>query len=159
MSANEFIVRTGKRSDSSAAARLWVMSAEEHTTYDTVYTTAPGAEKTMRSFLDELANSGFSRLFVAEIDSEIVGFASGELREGSPAFDARTWASVEDVFVLPEFRSLGIGRALLAACREWAMDKSANGITLQVAARNARARKFYEELGFREISVYQILEF
>jgi hypothetical protein len=63
MSANEFIVRTGKRSDASAAARLWVMSAEEHTTYDTVYTTATGAEKTMRSFLDELANRQRNRRF------------------------------------------------------------------------------------------------
>ncbi len=159
MNADEFIVRTGKRGDARAAARLWVMSAEEHTTYDTVYTTAPDAEKTMRSFLEDLAAGGFSRLFVAEVAGEIVGFASGEIREGSLAFDARTWASVEDVYVLPEFRSFGIGRTLLAACREWAMDKGANGITLQVAARNSRARKFYEDLNFREISVYQILEF
>ncbi len=159
MSAGEFIVRTGKRADAAAAARLWVMSAEEHTAYDSVYTTAPGAEKTMKSFLDDLSTGGFSSLFIAEIDETVIGFASGELREGSPAFDARTWAAVEDVFVLPEYRSRGIGRALISACREWALDKGANGITLQVAARNDRARRFYGELGFREISVYQILEF
>ena len=152
-------MRTGKRADAAAAARLWVMSAEEHTAYDTVYTTAPGAEKTMKTFLDDLSTGGFSSLFVAEVEGTVVGFASGELREGSPAFDARTWAAIEDVFVLPEYRSLGVGRALISACREWAVEKGANGITLQVASRNARARKFYEELGFREISVYQILEF
>ncbi len=159
MSADEFVVRTGKRTDAPTAARLWVMSAEEHTAYDTVYTTAPNAEKTMRRFLDDLSTSGYSCLFVAEVAGDIVGFASGELREGSSAFDARTWAAVEDVYVLPKLRSRGIGRALLAACRNWAQDKGANGITLQVAAKNERARKFYDELGFREISVYKILEF
>jgi ribosomal protein S18 acetylase RimI-like enzyme len=30
---------------------------------------------------------------------------------------------------------------------------------LQVAADNTRARKFYEELSFREVSVYQVKEF
>lgn len=159
MNAREFIVRTGKKGDTAAAARLWVMSAEEHTAYDSVYTTAPDAEKTMRRFLEDLTTGGYSRLFVAEIEGDVIGFASGEVREGSPAFDARTWVAVEDVYVLPEYRSRGIGRALLAACREWALDRDASGITLQVAARNARARDFYENLGFREVSVYQILEF
>jgi ribosomal protein S18 acetylase RimI-like enzyme len=154
-----FTVRSGKRDDAASAARLWVRSASEHTVYDTVYATAPDAEKVMRRFLADLSSSSHSCLFVAERNGEVVGFLSGELRDGSPAFKAKTWAAVEDIYVVPNHRSLGIGHALFEECKEWAEQKGADGISLQVAAGNTRARKFYEELGFREVSVYQVKEF
>jgi ribosomal protein S18 acetylase RimI-like enzyme len=154
-----FVVRPGKRDDAAAAARLWVRSAEEHTLYDTVYATAPDAEKVMRRFLADLSSSSHSCLFVAEKEEEVIGFLSGELREGSPAFKPKTWAAVEDIYVVHGQRSAGIGRALFDECRKWAQEKGADGVSLQVAADNTRARKFYEELGFREVSVYQVKEF
>jgi ribosomal protein S18 acetylase RimI-like enzyme len=155
----DFTIRPGRKDDAAAAARLWMRSAEEHTAHDRVYETAPGAEKTMRSFLADVANSGYSFLFVATSGDQTVGFISGELRQGSPTFLPRTWASVDDVFVEPAYRNRGMGRALLQSVRKWAQERGADGISLQVAAANARGRKFYEDLGFREISVYQVLEF
>jgi GNAT superfamily N-acetyltransferase len=155
----DFTIRAGRKDDAAEAARLWMRSAEEHTAHDRVYETAPGAEKTMRRFLADVANSGYSFLFVAAAGDRTVGFISGELRQGSPTFLPRTWASVDDVFVEPEYRNRGMGRALLQSVRDWAQERGADGISLQVAAANSRGRKFYEDLGFREISVYQVLEF
>jgi ribosomal protein S18 acetylase RimI-like enzyme len=154
-----FTVRSGRREDATAAARLWTSSVEEHARYDHVYSAAPDAEKVMRRFLADLSSSSHSSLFVAESGGEIVGFLSGELREGSPAFSPRTWAAVEDVYVVPELRSHGIGRDLFEAFQEWAHQKGATGVSLQVAAGNRRARGFYERLGFREVSVYEVKEF
>ena len=158
-------VRPGRRDDAAAAARLWIRSAEEHaSSYDSVYDTSPEAEKVMRRFLADLSRSSHSCLFVAELadgaeGGGIAGFLSGELREGSPAFSPKTWAAVEDIYVVPEHRSRGLGRALVDACQEWARDKGADGISLHVAAANGRARKFYYTLGFREVSVYEVKEF
>jgi ribosomal protein S18 acetylase RimI-like enzyme len=154
-----FTTRPGRREDATAAARLWVRSAEEHTLYDTVYATAPDAEKVMRRFLADLSSSSHSCLFIAEKGAEVIGFLSGELREGSPAFKPKTWAAIEDIYVASEYRSSGIGYALFEECRQWAERKGAEGVSLQVAAGNTRARKFYEELGFREVSVYEVKEF
>jgi len=155
----DFTIRPGRKEDAAAAARLWTQSAEEHTAHDRVYETAPGAEKTMRRFLADVANSDLSFLFLAAAGDRTVGFISGELRQGSPTFLPKTWASVDDVFVEPEYRNRGVGRALLQSVQSWAQERGADGISLQVAAANARGRKFYEDLGFREISVYQVLEF
>ncbi len=155
----DFTIRPGRREDAAEAARLWMQSAEEHTAHDQIYATAPGAERVMRRFLADLAASSHSFLFVAETGDRTVGFISGELREGSPAFRSKTWASVDDVFVEPDHRNLGVGRALLESVEAWAKERGAHGISLQVAAANKRGRKFYEELGFREISVYEVLEF
>lgn len=155
----DFIIRPGRREDVEEAARLWMRSAEEHTEHDQIYATAPGAERVMRRFLADLTASSHTFLFVAESGGQTVAFISGELREGSPTFRQRTWASVDDVFVEPDSRNLGIGRALLQSVEAWAKERGANGISLQVAAANRRGRKFYEELGFREVSVYEVLEF
>ena len=154
-----YTVRSGRREDAAAAARLWTSSVEEHARYDLVYSAAPDAEKVMRRFLADLSSSSHSCLFVAESGGEVVGFLSGELREGSPAFSPKTWAAVEDVYVVPELRSLGIGRDLFEAFQEWAHRKGATGVSLQVAAGNRRAREFYDRLGFREVSVYEVKEF
>ena len=154
-----YTVRSGRREDSTAAARLWTSSVEEHARYDHVYSAAPDAEKVMRRFLADLSSSSHSSLFIAESGGEIIGFLSGELREGSPAFSSKTWAAVEDVYVVPELRSHGIGRDLFEAFQEWAHQKGATGVSLQVAAGNRRARGFYERLGFREVSVYEVKEF
>jgi GNAT superfamily N-acetyltransferase len=159
MERQDFAIRAGRREDAEEAARLWMQSAEEHTSYDPVYATAPGAEKTMRRFLADLARNGYAFVFVATVGDRMVGFVSGELREGSPTFLPKTWASVDDVFVGPDHRNRGIGHALIASVEGWARQKGANGVSLQVAAANGRGRKFYEDLGFREVSVYEVLEF
>jgi GNAT superfamily N-acetyltransferase len=155
----DFTIRPGRREDAAEAARLWMQSAEEHTSHDRVYETSPGAEKTMRRFLADVAKSSYSFLFVAVVGDRTVGFISGELRQGSPTFLPKTWASVDDVFIEPEYRNRGMGRALLQSVHAWAQERGADGISLQVAAANSRGRKFYEELGFRDISVYKVLEF
>ena len=159
MGAEDFTIRPGRREDAPEAARLWMLSAEEHRDHDPVYATAPDAEKTMRRFLADLARNSYAFVFVATVADRTVGFISGELREGSPTFRPKTWASVDDVFVEPDHRNAGIGHALLSNVGEWAKQKGADGVSLQVAAANARGRKFYEDLGFREVSVYELLEF
>lgn len=155
---SEFTIRPGRREDAAEAARLWMQSAAEHASYDPIYATSENAERIMRRFLGDLATSGHSFLFVAEKDGRLIGFVSGELREGSPTFHARTWASVDDVFVAPGHRSRGAGRALLEEVKRWAGKRGAAGISLQVAAANRRGREFYRRLGFREVSIYEVLE-
>jgi GNAT superfamily N-acetyltransferase len=154
-----FIIRSGRREDAAEAARLWMRSAKEHTYHDPIYTTSPGAERVMRRFLADLTSSSHTFLFVAEYDGLTIGFVSGELRESSPVFRSKTWASVDDVFVEPDYRNLGVGGALLESVKAWAKERNADGVSLQVAAANERGRNFYEKLGFREVSVYKVVEF
>jgi GNAT superfamily N-acetyltransferase len=155
----EIEIRCGRKQDAAEAARLWMQSAEEHAAYDEIYTTSPSAEKTMRRFLADLTSSRQSFLFVAVAGERVIGFISGELRTGSTTFRSKTWAAVDDVFVEPDYRNRGVGRDLLEYCKSWARERGADGVSLQVAAANARARRFYAELGFREVSVYEVLEF
>lgn len=162
MEDSGYTIRPGRREDATNVARLWVQSAEEHASYDSVYTVSTEAEKTMRRFLADLTSSSHTFLFVAvssdSPEAETIGFVSGELREGSPTFSPKTWASVDDVYVVPEYRSRGIGKILVERVKDWSKEKGASGVSLQVAAANERGRDFYRNLGFREVSVYEVLE-
>jgi ribosomal protein S18 acetylase RimI-like enzyme len=57
---------------------------------------------------------------------------------------------VSDVAVAPGGEGRGVGRALMAAGEEWARGRGYRLLTLNVFARNERARRLYERLGFGE---------
>jgi len=61
--------------------------------------------------------------------------------------DTKT-AAIHNVVVLPQFRSLGIGRFLVLQALHAAQQEGLQKITLDVTAENRRAVKFYEKLGF-----------
>ncbi|HET8551258.1 MAG TPA: GNAT family N-acetyltransferase [Gammaproteobacteria bacterium] len=54
---------------------------------------------------------------------------------------------LNDLFVVPESRGLGIGRALMARAREHAIDTGAGQLFLETAPDNP-AQKLYESLGY-----------
>src|SRR5262245_49264155 len=82
-------------------------------------------------------------------DGALVGNA-GAFREDSPK--VRHKATIVGVYVAPEARGRGLGRALVLAAMERA--GSWDGITqlhLSVATPNEAARRLYASLGFRVI--------
>lgn len=91
---------------------------------------------------------GASRILVAESDGVIVG-----LLEFGPSRDAGTSAGSYEIWALyvdPDFRSCGIGRALCSACIFVAGELGAKTLSLWTLVDNSPARQFYLTLGFVE---------
>ena len=62
--------------------------------------------------------------------------------------DSDLVGEIESIFVLPDYRGLGIGDELMRKSLQW-MDKMGAGkITVNVAAGNEQAFGFYEKYGF-----------
>ncbi len=57
-------------------------------------------------------------------------------------------AHLEDLFVMPELRSQGIGRRILAQAEWLAAERDFSQISLAVGIDNPRARALYERLGY-----------
>jgi GNAT superfamily N-acetyltransferase len=72
------------------------------------------------------------------------------------------WASqirLIDIAILPRFRGLGLGSAILSDLREWASEKS-KPLTIHVEKSNP-ARSLYDRMGFaflQENGAYDLLE-
>ena len=85
---------------------------------------------------------------IAEEEGRAVGFVFCVL--GDPG---RKTAHVTDIYVRPEARNKGIGRALLAGILEPARSAGLEHASLEVLIRNSDARRLYERLGFTPMDV------
>lgn len=59
---------------------------------------------------------------------------------------------VFSMWVAPEVRRAGVGRALIDAAADWARSWGGRRIVLWVTGANASAMRFYERIGFRLLS-------
>jgi GNAT superfamily N-acetyltransferase len=71
-------------------------------------------------------------------------------------FLARRGIYLEDLFVRPQFRGKGIGRALLASLARIACDRKCGRLEWAVLDWNVPALGFYEKLGARVMSEWRV---
>lgn len=106
----------------------------------------PGDPAYARAFAAILAQPG-NAILVAERDGAVIGCLQTTLVHGL----SRRGASrvlVEGVRVAAEARGQGVGQAMFAVVAAAARDAGASLIQLSSDSRRAKARRFYERLGF-----------
>jgi GNAT superfamily N-acetyltransferase len=96
---------------------------------------------------DGFGEQPYFQCLIAEYDSKPAGFAFY-------FFNYSTWTGrpglyLEDLFVHPEFRGLGVGKALLARVAAIAVDKNCPRLQWEVLDWNTPAVDFYAGLGAR----------
>ena len=102
-----------------------------------------------RSFISERLTRAESVIFLAERDGRPVGFVQlYPLFSSTAARPRRLWL-LNDLYVAPEARSGGLGRALMDRARQLAEATDAVGLELATARTNVRAQRLYESLGYR----------
>jgi len=72
--------------------------------------------------------------------------------QGFSTFAARPLINIHDLAVLPNFRGLGIGQALLEAVENRARSLGCCKLTLEVLEANEGARRLYDRFGFGDYS-------
>ena len=99
------------------------------------------------------ASAGVERItFLARQDGRTVGIAGGYREEiGS------TEVHLVSMWTAPEVRRSGLGRQLVGAVVDWAVDTGASSVGLWVTRGNAPAQLLYESIGFRETGEHQPL--
>lgn len=154
-------VRKGTKRDSSGFLRLIVALADfEHLD--------PPNAAARRRILTDIFLKKRARLFVATAvtgtdgrkdkssnndkkimsrrrKKEIVGYALYFFTYST--FLGKPTLYLEDIFVLEEFRSMGIGRSLFLKCVDEAVKQGCGRMELAVLTWNRNAIRFYEKLG------------
>jgi len=105
----------------------------------------------------EHENADGHLLMVAARGVDVLGFIGVEVQDH---YISGRDAYIGELAVADEAEGRGIGRQLLAAGTEWARAQGCERLTLQTGAANARARTFYEQLGFdyEDVSMAKPLE-
>jgi GNAT superfamily N-acetyltransferase len=95
-------------------------------------------------------------LFVALLNSDGQEIPAG-LTQLYPSFSStsmrRLWI-LNDLYVTPEARGHGVGRALLEAAREHAERTRAKGLELMTARDNKAAQALYDSMGWKRDEVF-----
>jgi GNAT superfamily N-acetyltransferase len=99
-----------------------------------------------RDFIRERILLGESVIFLALEGPAPVGFT-----QLYPSFSSesmkRLWV-LNDLFVVPEARRLGVAKALMERARQLAVETKAKGLVLETAIGNFNAQRLYESLGW-----------
>lgn len=98
-----------------------------------------------------------AEVLIASADGAPAGFAL--FFHNYSTFLARQGIYLEDLFVKPEFRGRGIGKALLARLAQVAVERECGRLEWSVLDWNRDAIRFYESLGAKamdEWTVYRV---
>ncbi|WP_013320181.1 GNAT family N-acetyltransferase [Gloeothece verrucosa] len=87
----------------------------------------------------------YAEAIVAEWESKIVGFAL--FFPNYSTFLTKPGIYLEDLFVLPEYRRKGIGKALLMYLAQLALERKAGRLEWSVLDWNQPAIDFYQSIG------------
>jgi len=105
-----------------------------------------------RAFLAARLAADESVVFIAEADGEAVGFT-----QLYPTFSSTRTGPIftlNDIYVRPEIRGGGVGRALLEAAAEHGRSVGAIRLTLTTARNNSVAQGVYEANGWKRDDVF-----
>ena len=107
------------------------------------------SSRTERAWRDWAAGrwrGGIAAVFAGRADDgEAVGTSTGVEYEAEPGV-----AHVYAMWVVPDSRGAGVGRALVDAVADWARDRGCDRLVLSVTESNQTARRFYEACGFED---------
>jgi len=89
-------------------------------------------------------------LLVAEDNGRLVGLIEAAVRESAPVpiMVPRRYGYIENIVVLNTSHRHGIGKKLMAAAEQWAKNKGASAIELNVWDFNDRAKAFFTSMGY-----------
>jgi ribosomal protein S18 acetylase RimI-like enzyme len=108
------------------------------------------SEKGFRYF-STLVHDPSSLCLIAEDDSRKIGYLA--IRPKEIEYRKSKYAEVQNMGVIPEYRSQGIGKKLLFKSIDWAHAQGYTKVFVCSYAQNKRAIDFYKLSGFSEIDV------
>jgi GNAT superfamily N-acetyltransferase len=111
--------------------------------YERLLSECVATEESVRETL--FGNPRFAEVLIADVDGDPAGFAL--FFHNYSTFLARPGVYLEDLYVRPELRGRGIGRALLVRLAAIARERNCGRLEWAVLNWNEDAIRFYKSLG------------
>jgi GNAT superfamily N-acetyltransferase len=110
----------------------------------------------MRSLLTRvLEDASLGRAWLARVYGEPAGYLLA-VYVFSLEYQGLT-AEIDEFFVLPPHRGLGLGQQMLTAAEAQFRIEGCTNVSLQLGRRNEAARKFYRRHGFEDRAGYELV--
>lgn len=145
------VIREARPDDRPALVRLMGALHEFESAFEENRAGAEAADSHLAWVEKSVAELG-GVILVAEVDGSVSGFVAYTFEEDPGTFvrpEYRQHALIWDISVAEAARGQGLGQALLRAAEEAAKQAGICEMRLYVLEANMRARRIYEEAGYR----------
>jgi lactoylglutathione lyase len=155
-------IRPAVSDDADGIARIFLESAEYHTSLDPERYSSPEVGTISARYRDGRQHpeemAGMTLTLVAENRHEIVGFIDARLEQSpDPMHREITYCHIAEFAVRSRYQKQGIGGRLLRAAEEWGRSKGAQFASLEYHTANTRASSFYQQrMDYRPASIIGI---
>jgi GNAT superfamily N-acetyltransferase len=152
-------IRPAQPADADALAAVYQASAEHHLRLDPSLYVEPDLQQLVERYQERLPLGPDEAILVADIAGEVVGWVEIALKKpgGEPRMLRDVMTAEIDIAVLPDYRGARIGTDLLQAADGWALDRSAEFMTVEVHTANVDAARFYQERhGWRTAGLFML---
>lgn len=136
-------IRRVKKDDLNSFVNVYIESYRGLETY------AYRGRKLVKGYFKWLFARDSDGFMVTEIDSRAVGFVACDTNWMS-IFELQKVGEIHEIFVLPQYRRMGIGSKLLSSALGYAVQRGRTLAELWVGETNSEAKNFYIKNGFKE---------
>ena len=151
-------VRRAQSDDQTTVGDLWVQLLREQDELDDRFGVADNARERWDNDFPQWLDDETYRIYVAEADDEIVGFASAHRWGPPPIYEESSEVYLDELYVRPEDRRQGLGTQLVHAVWDWTDRIGARRLRLNVLAANDTALDFWATQDARPLTTTLTIE-
>jgi ribosomal protein S18 acetylase RimI-like enzyme len=144
-------IRRAVAADLDAVTALWIGLFDHHVPLDPVFRLRRGSRGEIRELVRAILRDPDALVLVAR-DADppfgALGTCMARVLHAPPIHEETVRAEISDLYVVPEWRRHGLGRALATGAIEWSQQRGAARIEVRVSPRNAEGAGFWRALGF-----------
>ena len=141
-------IRCAGLRDRECVLALWLALIDHHRRLDLDYPELPGISSALEREVEQALVGPACRIYLAEIEGAAVGFVSAEIAADGDGPGAL--GTIHELYVVPERRGAGIGRALVAAADAWFSAGAVARRRVRVEVSNPAALRFWRTVGYRD---------
>lgn len=144
------VVRPAEQQDLEQAAKLWTELYQHQRDHGMILPLRSDAEVVWKEKIVSQLGLGNARLFVAVLETEVIGFVSAQIKRLPPflASSNPRVGFISELYVRPNSRHGGTGRALVEATLRWMDEKDVSSVELQVIVGSEAGQSFWKRIGF-----------
>jgi GNAT superfamily N-acetyltransferase len=141
------IIRPAKEADTERIGEMWLDLVNYHRVLDdSMPTPAKDGHHRYAQRIRYSLNDSYQKVLVAEENGELLGYVTGMIIDIVPEmFIEERAGMIGDIYVQPNQRGKGIGKALMQVMKDWFKLRGVSYYEWSVASQNIDGVRFWEE--------------
>ena len=154
MVAKDIVLRKAKESDVPSLVELITRLKRLNEEFDPLFKVSDNIKEEGLKYIKSAIDSDRCLVVVAERGSKVIGMVKVDIKERL-FYEPHEEGHIVDLYVLPEFRRLDVGKKLIAHIIN-SLEGRVGIITVEFPTLNRISVGFYTEMGFRSVLSYYV---